>query len=75
MTKTKYVEIEVDIDLTDWDDDELIAELSERGVSGYGGSCTDDDLRNIHELMKLNKRDAAYAAMYELIRNKLGVAI
>ncbi len=71
--KTKYVEVEVDIDLEDYSDDELIDELAERGVSGYGHNM--DDLRNIHELMKLNKRDAAYAAMYELIRNNLGVAI
>jgi len=71
--KTKYVEVEVDIDLEDYSDDELIEELAERGVSGYGHNM--DDLRNIHELMKLNKRDAAYAAMYELIRNNLGVAI
>jgi len=71
--KTKYVEVEVDIDMEDYSDDELIEELAERGVSGYGHNM--DDLRNIHELMKLNKRDAAYAAMYELIRNNLGVAI
>lgn len=71
--KTKYVEVEVDMD--NWDDDELIAELEARGVSGYGDSCTDDDLRTIHEMMKLGKKEQAYAAMNDYIRNKLGVAI
>lgn len=71
--RAKYVEMEVD--LSDWDDDELMAELSERGVNGYGGSCTDDDLRTIHEMMKLGKKEQAYEAMYEYVRNKLGVAI
>jgi len=69
--KTKYVETEVD--LTEWDDHELIAELSERGVSGYGHNM--DDLRTIHEMMKLGKKEQAYEAMNDYIRNKLGVAI
>ena len=73
MRTTKYIDVEVD--LADWDDDELIAELSERGISGYGGGCTDDDLRTIHEMMKLGKKEQAYAAMNDYIRNKLGVAI
>lgn len=73
--KTIYTEVEVEVDLTEWDDDELIAELSERGISGYGASCTDDDLRTIHEMMKLGKKEQAYEAMYNYVRNKLGVAI
>lgn len=75
MMKAIFTEVEVEVDLTDWDDDELIAELEARGVSGYGGSCTDDDLRTIHEMMKLGKKEQAYAAMNDYIRNKLGVAI
>lgn len=73
MRTTKCIDVEVDLD--EWDDDELIAELEERGVSGYGGSCNDDDLRTIHEMMKLGKKEQAYAAMNDYIRNKLGVAI
>ena len=73
MRTTKFIDVEVD--LTEWDDDELIAELKARGVSGYGGSCTDDDLRTIHELMKLGKKEQAYEAMYDYVRNKLGVAL
>lgn len=73
MRTTKYIDVEVD--LADWDDDELITELEERGISGYGGGCTDDDLRTIHEMMKLGKKEQAYAAMNDYIRNKLGVAI
>jgi len=73
MRTTKYIEVEVDLE--NWGDDELIAELSERCVSGYGDSCIDDDLRTIHEMMKLGKKEQAYEAMYEYVRNKLGVAI
>jgi len=65
---------EVEIDLEDFDDDELIEELVARGVDGYSG-MTDDDLRAIHEMMRLGKKEEAYAAMYDYIRNKLGVAI
>lgn len=75
MMKAIFTEVEVEVDLTDWDDDELIAELETRGVNGYGGSCTDDDLRVIHEMMKLGKKEQAYEAMNDYIRNKLGVAI
>ena len=75
MRRAKWTEVEVDIDLEDFTDQELIAELEARGVGGYGGSCTDDDLRGIHGLMRLGKKDEAYAAMYDYIRNKLGTAI
>lgn len=71
--RTKYKDVEIDLD--EWDDDELIAELEARGVSGYGDSCTADDLRAIHEMMKLGHQKQAYEAMYDYVRNKLGVAI
>lgn len=69
---SKYVNVAVD--LGEWDDDELATELETRGIS-CGGRCTDDDLRTIHEMMKLGKKEQAYAAMHDYIRNKLGVAI
>jgi hypothetical protein len=65
----------MEVDMDNWDDDELIAELEARGVSGYGDSRTDDDLRTIHEMMKLGHQKQAYEAMYDYVRNKLGVAI
>lgn len=64
--RTRYKEVEIDLD--EWDDDDLVAELKVRGV-------TDDDLRVIHEMMKLGKKEQAYEAMNDYIRNKLGVAI
>ena len=73
MRRAKWTEVEVDIDLEDFTDQELVDELSERNVSGYGG--TEDDLRAIHEMMKVGKKEQAYAAMYDYIRNKLGTAI
>ena len=73
MRRAKWTEVEVDIDLEDFTDQELVDELAERDVSGYGG--TDDDLRGIHGLMRLGKKEQAYAAMYDYIRNKLGTAI
>ena len=73
MRTTKCIDVEVSLD--NWDDEDLITELAERGIGGYGSSCTDDDLRTIHEMMKLGKKEQAYAMMYDYVRNKLGVAI
>lgn len=73
MRTTKFIDVEVSLD--NWDDEDLITELAERGIGGYGSSCTDDDLRTIHEMMKLGKKEQAYAAMNDYIRNKLGVAM
>jgi len=36
MYKTIYTEVEVDVDLADFDTDDLIEELESRGVTDYG---------------------------------------
>ena len=68
MSSYKYIDVEVSLD--NWSEDELREELEEREESGG-----DEQLREIHQMIKLGKKDAAYAAMYDYIRNKLGVAI
>lgn len=70
MSNYKYIDVEIKVDLDNWSEDELREELEERGESGG-----DEQLREIHQMIKLGKKDAAYAAMYDYIRNKLGVAI
>lgn len=70
--RTKYVEVEFDV--TEWDDDELLEEVEARGLTITGNS-TDETLRTIHQLIKFGKKDEAYEAMYSYIKDKLGVAI
>lgn len=71
-----YVTVDVEVDLSDIDTDALVEELESRGGGGYGGGGDGgEDLQSIHTMIKLGNKEAAYAAMYDYIRNKLGVAI
>lgn len=70
--RTKYVEVEFDV--TEWDDDELLDEVEARGLTITGNS-KDETLRTIHQLIKFGKKDEAYEAMYSYIKDELGVAI
>ena len=55
MYKTKYKEVEVDVDLSDFDTDDLIEELESRGsgVMNYGDGT--DVLRAIYEKRRLGQ--------------------
>jgi hypothetical protein len=55
MYKTVYTEVEVDVDLSDFDTDDLIEELESRGsgVTDYGDGK--DLLRLIYENRRLGK--------------------
>jgi hypothetical protein len=55
MYKTIYTEVEVDVDLGDFDTDDLIEELESRGsgVLGYGDG--QDVLRSIYEKRRLGQ--------------------
>ena len=66
----------VDIDLDEFDDDEIREEYKARGLGD--GPTLDDEmetLKRIHQLMRFNKREQAYNLMYDYVRNKLGTAI
>ena len=51
MYKTMYKEVEVDVDLSDFETDDLIEELESRGVGSTEYST--DVLRAIHEKRRL----------------------
>jgi len=55
MYKTMYKEVEVDVDLSDFDTDDLIEELESRGssVMNYGDGT--DVLRAIYEKRRLGQ--------------------
>jgi hypothetical protein len=53
MYKTICTEVEVDVDLSDFDTDDLIEELESRGTVGVGDGT--DVLRSIHEKRRLGQ--------------------
>jgi hypothetical protein len=55
MYKTMYKEVEVDVDLSDFDTDDLIEELESRGAgtTNYGDGT--DFLRTIYEKRRLGQ--------------------
>jgi hypothetical protein len=55
MYKTIYTEIEVDVNLSDFDTDDLIEELESRGVGGTEYGDGKDILITIHEKRRLCK--------------------
>ena len=55
MHKTIYTEVEVDVDLSDFETDDLIEELKSRGVGGTEYSDGKDILMIIHEKRRLGK--------------------
>jgi hypothetical protein len=55
MYKTVYTEVEVDVDLSDFDTDDLIEELESRGSSVMDYGDGKDILRLIYENRRLGK--------------------
>ena len=55
MYKTIYTEVEVEVDLSDFDTDDLIKELEERGAGGADYGDGKDLLSAIHEKRRLGR--------------------
>jgi hypothetical protein len=55
MYKTIYTEVEVDVDLTDFDTDDLIEELESRGAGSTDFGDGKDVLRTIYEKRRLGQ--------------------
>lgn len=55
MYKTMYKEVEVDVDLGDFETDDLIEELDSRGVGTGGFGDGKDILMSIYEKRRLGK--------------------
>ena len=55
MYKTIYTEVEVDVDLSDFETDDLIEELESRGAGATDYGDGKDILMSIYEKRRLNK--------------------
>lgn len=55
MYKTVYKEVEVDVDLSDFDTDDLVEELESRGAGGSDYGDGKDILTAIYEKRRLGK--------------------
>jgi hypothetical protein len=55
MYKTIYTEVEVDVDLGDFDTDDLVEELESRGSGVLGRGDDKDVLRSIYEKRRLGQ--------------------
>lgn len=66
--------VTVEVDLEDFDDDELLEELERRGLH-----TTEPDglaqLKDIQQAMRMGKTQVAYNLMHDYIRDRLGTAI
>jgi hypothetical protein len=56
MYKTVYTEVEVDVDLAEFDTDDLIEELESRGLDYNTNGVDGDDMRAVLERIWLNRR-------------------
>ena len=55
MYKTMYKEVEVDVDLSDFDTDDLIEELESRGAGATNYGDGKEILQAIYEKRRMNK--------------------
>jgi hypothetical protein len=70
------VTVEVDVDLSEFDDDDIEAEYNSRGLGDQPSESEDrEELMAIRQLVLSKKSKAAYKRMYDYIRNRLGTAI
>jgi len=73
-TKTIYTEVEVDVDLSEFDTEDLVEELKERGTQGVSFDET-ETLTKIWLHDREGRKDEAYALMREYVLEKLGRVI
>jgi hypothetical protein len=70
------ITVEVDVDLSEFDDDDIEAEYNSRGLGDQPSESEDrGELMAIRQLVLTHKSKEAYKRMYEYIRNRLGTAI
>ena len=71
-----WITVEVDVDLSEFDDDAIEAEYNSRGLGDQPSESEDrQELMEIRQLVLNNKSKEAYRRMYDYIRNHLGTAI
>lgn len=69
--KTIYTEVEVDVDLSDFDTEDLVEELRERNSQGVSFDDT-ETLTKVWMHDREGRKDEAYALMREYVLEKLG---
>jgi hypothetical protein len=72
--KTITTEVDVDVDLSDFDTEDLLEELKERGSQGVSFDET-ETLTKIWLHDREGRKDEAYALMREYVLEKLGRVI
>jgi hypothetical protein len=72
--KTITTEVEVDVDLSDFDTDDLVDELSERGVQGLA-SEDNETLTKIWLHDREGRKEEAYELMRWYVLEKLGKVV
>lgn len=71
-----WITVEVDVDLSEFDDSAIEAEYNSRGLGDQPSASEDrEELMAIRQLVLTKKSKEAYRRMYEYIRNRLGTAI
>lgn len=71
-----WITVEVDVDLSEFDDSDIEAEYNERGLGDQPSESEDrEQLMAIRQLVLTHKSKEAYKLMYDYIRNRLGTAI
>lgn len=72
-----YVNVEVDVDLSMLDDEDIRDEYTERFGSpgGPDPSDTRDAIQAIYHAMRMGHKDKAYDLMWDYVRDVLGTAV
>ena len=74
VTKSIYTEVEVDVDLSDFDTADLLEELEERGEQGLG--VDDNEMLTkawLHD--REGRKEEAYALLREYMLDKLNKVV
>jgi len=74
------ITLDVELDLSQFNTQDLIEELEQRGCKVPGAGLLSDDeareqLERIHHLMRMKQPKQAYKLMYNYVRDALGTAI
>lgn len=71
-----WITVEVDVDLSEFDDSAIEAEYNSRGLGSQPSESEDrEELMAIRQLVLSHKSKEAYKRMYDYVRNRLGTAI
>lgn len=72
--KTITTEVEVDVDLSDFDTEDLVEELEGRGTQGLAFE-DNETLTKIWQHDREGRKEGAYALMREYVLEKLGKVV